>query len=113
MLSATFRFITTALRGLGLSRRASRYESRIATRALGFDGAAGGRRMRHAGEIPLPLSQQLSARQPLAWRARYLAANSGLAAAGVAAWESALIGSGIKPQSSHPDPAVRNCPNRT
>ncbi len=107
MLSAPSRIIASALRGLGLSRQAARYEARIATRAFGYDGAAGGRRLKHAGEIPLPLSQQLAARQPLAWRGRYLAANNGFAAAGVTAWESALIGTGIKPQSGHPDPMVR------
>ncbi|RIK96394.1 MAG: hypothetical protein DCC74_10485 [Proteobacteria bacterium] len=42
-----------------------------------------------------------AARGPLARRARYLAANNALAASGVEAWVSALVGTGIKPQSSH------------
>ena len=80
---------------------------RASTRAIDYDGAGGGRRLRHAGEMPLPLSAQINARMPLARRARYLVGSNGYAAAGVAAWESALVGSGIKPQSAHPVPEVR------
>ena len=87
---------------------------RSATRALrklfarSYDGGAGGRRWRGAGEMPLTLAAQQAARGPLAKRARYLEANNGNAAAGVAAWASALTGSQIKPQSAHPDAAVRS-----
>lgn len=99
--------IVRALRGLGLSRQAARFE----TRTMGFDGAAGGRRLRNAGHIDLPLASQIAARQTLARRARHLESNSGYAAAGVNAWASALVGSGIKPQSAHPDPAMRKIMN--
>jgi len=80
---------------------------RSATRAIDYDGAGGGRRLRHAGEMPLPLAAQINARMPLARRARYLVGSNGYAAAGVSAWESALVGSGIKPQSAHPVPEMR------
>lgn len=80
-------------------------------RSRSYDGAAGGRRWRGAGEMPLPLSAAIAARVPLARRARYLAANNGHARAGVEAWVSALIGAGITTQSAHPDPAVRSALN--
>lgn len=80
----------------------------VASHRRSYDGAAGGRRWRSAGEMPLPLSATLAARLPLARRARYLAANNGHARAGVDAWVSALIGTGITTQSAHPDPAVRS-----
>jgi lambda family phage portal protein len=72
-----------------------------------YDGASGGRRWRGAGEMPFTLAAQQAARGPLAKRARYLAENNPNAAAGAAAWTSALVGTGIKPQSSHTDPQVR------
>ncbi|TAH67638.1 MAG: phage portal protein [Rhodopseudomonas palustris] len=83
--------------------------TRAASRLLGrsYEGAQGGRRWRNAGEMAAPLSAMHQARGPLARRARYLAANNALAASGVEAWVSALVGTGIKPQSSHPDPATR------
>ena len=77
------------------------------TRAYGYDAAAGGRRLRHAGEIPIPLASQLGARNALAKRARYLAANNGFAAAGKSAWVSALVGSGITPESAVSDEPMR------
>ena len=80
---------------------------RVQARAIDYDGAGGGRRLRHAGEMPLPLAAQIAGRMPLARRARYLVGSNGFAAAGVSAWESALVGSGIKPQSAHPVPEVR------
>ena len=85
----------------------SRPQARSALRAAGYDGASGGRRLRNAGEIPLPIAAQLAARQPLAWRARYLTANNGFARAGVLAWQAQIAGTGIKPQSAAPDPAAR------
>lgn len=77
------------------------------TAARSYDGAAGGRRWRAAGEMPAPLSAQLSARGPLARRARYLVANNALAAAGADAWVSALVGTGIRPTSTHSSPDFR------
>lgn len=75
--------------------------------ARSYDGAAGGRRWKGAGEMPATLAAMQAARGPLARRARYLEANNGNAAAGVSAWVSGLIGTGIRPQSAHPDEAVR------
>lgn len=72
-----------------------------------YDGAGGGRRWRGQPEMPATLSAMHTARGPLARRARYLAANNALAASGVEAWVSALVGTGIKPQSSHADPDIR------
>jgi lambda family phage portal protein len=72
-----------------------------------YDGAGGGRRWRDAGEMARQLAAINAARGPIAKRARYLDGNNALAAAGTSAWVSAAVGSGIKPQSSHPDPAVR------
>lgn len=61
--------------------------------------------------IASPISSQVAAYQTLARRARYLESNNGFAKAGVEAWTSALVGSGIKPQSAHPDPATRKLLN--
>jgi lambda family phage portal protein len=72
-----------------------------------YDGAGSGRRWRGQSEMPLTLSAMHAARGPLARRARYLAGNNALAASGVEAWVSALVGTGIKPQSGHSDPDVR------
>jgi lambda family phage portal protein len=82
-------------------------------RALGelmgrsYDGASNSRRMRGAGAMPVQLSAMHAARAPLGSRARYLAANTALGSSAARAWKSALVGTGIKPQSRHPDPAVR------
>lgn len=72
-----------------------------------YDGAAGGRRWRGQPEMPATLSAMHAARGPLARRARYLASNNALAASGVEAWVSALVGTGIKPQSAHVNPDIR------
>lgn len=72
-----------------------------------YDGGAGGRRWRGAGEQPSTTSAILAARATIKNRARYQVGNNALARAGVDAWQSALVGSGIKCQSSHPDPNVR------
>ncbi len=84
----------------------------LKSRSMGYDGAAGGRRWRSGGEIPIPLASQLAARQSLAKRARYLVANNGFAAAGRSAWASALAGSGIAPQSAAEDAAARKTIHR-
>lgn len=72
-----------------------------------YDGAGSGRRWRGQPDMPANLSAMHTARGPLARRARYLAANNALAASGVEAWVSALVGTGIKPQSGHADPDLR------
>ena len=87
-------------------RAIGRLGDRVATRAIDYDGAGGGRRLHHAGEMPLPLAAQIGARMPLARRARYLVGSNGYAAAGVAASKIenavhraiAVIGSGIPVQ---------------
>ena len=65
---------------------------RVQAGAIDYDGAGGGRRLRQAGEMVLPLAAQIAGRMPLARRARYLVGSNGFAAAGVSAWESALVG---------------------
>lgn len=77
----------------------------IATRR--FEGASGGRRM--AGAIVMPATNPaiLAARGRMAAVGRGLAANNPHAASAVTVWASSLVGDGIKPQSAHPDPAVR------
>ncbi|MGX7741552.1 phage portal protein [Rhodopseudomonas parapalustris] len=76
-----------------------------------YAGAGGGRRWRGQAEMPVMLSAMHAARGPLARRARYLAGSNPLAASGVEAWVSGLIGTGIKPQSSHADQSVRSALN--
>lgn len=61
--------------------------------------------------MPMTLAAMHAARGPLARRARYLASNNALAASGVEAWVSALVGAGIKPQSSHTNQPVRQALN--
>lgn len=86
---------------------ASRQVARAMLRAAGLDGAAGGRRWRGAGELASPIAAQLAGRETIARRARYLANNNGHGRAAVLAWQSALVGSGIKAQSNAPDPTIR------
>ncbi|WP_372425847.1 phage portal protein [Salinarimonas chemoclinalis] len=61
-----------------------------------FEGAAGGRRWDGFTEMHSAPAAILAARPILARRARGLVANSPHGAAGVEAWESALVGTGIK-----------------
>lgn len=72
-----------------------------------YDAAASGRRWRGAGEMPNQRHAMTMARGPIGRRARYLVGNSPLAAAAVEAWVSNAVGTGIKPQSAHPDRTVR------
>lgn len=72
-----------------------------------YDGAGGGRRWRGFNDMPNQLAAQLAARGPVGKRARALVANNPLAASGAEAWVSALVGTGIKPQSTHPDETTR------
>jgi lambda family phage portal protein len=76
-------------------------------RVRSYDGGAGGRRWKGAGEMASQQAAGLAARGTLARRARYLVGNNALASAGVEAWVSALVGTGIKGQSAHPDPSHR------
>jgi lambda family phage portal protein len=61
--------------------------------------------------MPLLITAQLAGRASLARRARYLEANNPLTASAVMAWVSALVGTGIKPQSAHPQPDIRTALN--
>lgn len=72
-----------------------------------FDGASAGRRGRSFGRMPSQPKAQLASRFELAARARYIVSNNAVAAAAADAWVSALVGSGIKPQSSHRSPRIR------
>lgn len=72
-----------------------------------YDAAASGRRWRGTGEMPNQRHSIAVARGPVGRRARYLVANSPLAANAVEAWTTNAVGTGVKPQSAHPDPQVR------
>lgn len=72
-----------------------------------FDGASAGRRGRAFGRMPSQPKAQLASRFELAARARYIVSNNAVAAAAVDAWVSALVGTGIKPQSSHKSVRLR------
>lgn len=80
-------------------------------RSRSYAAVTGSRRTRGHAATQAPLSAMHAARGPLAARARYLAANNALAASGVEAWVSALVGTGIKPQSRHTDLSVRSALN--
>jgi len=87
--------------------RFSRALNALLGRSIGYEGAAPGRRWRGATEIPNLLTAAHQAREPLARRARGLVANNAAAAAGCEAWVSSLIGTGLRPQPTHPDPDWR------
>ncbi len=72
-----------------------------------YDAAGGGRRWRGFNDMPNQLAAQLAARGPAGKRSRAMVGNNPHAASGVETWVSALVGTGIKPQSTHPDPSVR------
>ncbi len=92
------------LRGF-LHRTASRVAALTATRR--FDAAAGGRRW-SANPTMGPLNVEVLAAAPaIRRRAAYFCRNNPWMANGVEAWVSNLVGSGIRPVSKHPDPAVR------
>lgn len=76
-------------------------------RRRSYEGAATGRRASGIGSMSNVHGAAQAARVPLMVRARHLEANNAHAAAGVTAWVSAIVGTGIKPQSSHPVPALR------
>ena len=77
------------------------------TRTRSYDAAGQGRRWSGAGTTPVSIAAMLSARRPMAERARYLVGSNALAASGAEAWVSGLVGCGIKPQSAHPVPEIR------
>lgn len=72
-----------------------------------FEGAGAGRRFSGLLSFGNPTSATLAANPTLRGRQRTLAANNAWLANGVAALKAAAVGTGIKPQSTHPDQAVR------
>ncbi|MDI6026096.1 phage portal protein [Corticibacterium sp. UT-5YL-CI-8] len=72
-----------------------------------FDGAAGGRRLTNAGTFGRLNAEIGAAGQTLASRAAYLATNQPYIANAVQNWTGALVGSGIRATSKHPDDAIR------
>jgi lambda family phage portal protein len=72
-----------------------------------FEGAGGGRRF--AGLLPFgnATTATLAANPTLRGRQRTQAANNVWLSNAVSALKAATVGTGIKPQSTHPDPAVR------
>ncbi|MEP9348798.1 phage portal protein [Xanthobacter sp. KR7-225] len=90
-----------------MARLFARILSALAPARRSYDGAGGGRRWRGFNDMPNQLAAQLAARGPVGKRARALVANNPLAASGAEAWVSALVGTGIKPQSTHPDETTR------
>lgn len=72
-------------------------------RTRSFEGAGNGRRWKGFADMPSAQGAALASAAVLARRARGLVANNPLAASAVEAWVSALVGTGIKPQSGIPN----------
>ncbi len=72
-----------------------------------FDAAAGGRRWQGASTFGSINAEIGAAAAPVRRRAAYYCRNNPWVGNGVSAIVSGAIGAGIKPQSQHPDPAVR------
>ncbi|PGH56498.1 phage portal protein [Azospirillum palustre] len=77
----------------------------VFTRSL--DAAAGGKRWGRAPRVINLNADMLSGATIAAQRAAYFARNNPNVAAGVSALVSNAVGTGIRPRSKHPDPAVR------
>ena len=78
-----------------------------ALRTRRFDAAAGGRRWQGTPTFGAINAEVAAAAGPVRRRASYYARNNPWIANGVAALVTGACGVGIKPQSGHPDPAVR------
>ena len=72
-----------------------------------YNGAAGGRRWAGAQSMPSPVLAAHAARHTLAARARFAVSNNPLAASGLEAWVTSLVGTGVKMQSRHADKSIR------
>ena len=72
-----------------------------------LDAAAGGRRWKGARTFGRVNDEILTQASPLRQRGQYFARNNPWLANGVNALVAALVGTGLKPQSSHPDANVR------
>jgi len=71
-------------------------------------GASQGRRWSSRDQMPNPVQSANLGRAMLASRARWLVANAPLPAAGAAAWQTALVGTGIRPQPKNKTKATRD-----
>lgn len=86
-------------------RTLQRWSTALRTRR--FDAAAGGRRWQGAQSFGWINSEIAAAAAPVRRRASYYARNNPWIANGVTAIVANAIGAGIKPQSQHPDRAIR------
>jgi lambda family phage portal protein len=80
---------------------------RLALRTRRFDAAAGGRRWQGAQTFGSINAEVGAAAGPVRRRASYYCRNNPWVSNAVAALVSGTVGAGIKPQSQHPDAAVR------
>lgn len=78
-----------------------------ALRVRRFDAAAGGRRWQNAPTFGAINAEIGAAAGPVRRRGAYYARNNPWLVNGVNAMVTGLVGAGIKPQSTHSDPAVR------
>jgi lambda family phage portal protein len=83
-----------------------------ALRTRRFDAAAGGRRWQGVQTFGAINAEVGAAAGPVRRRAAYYARNNPWIASGVASIVSGAVGAGVKPQSAHPDPAVRDALHR-
>lgn len=83
-----------------------------ALRTRRFDAAAGGRRWQGVQTFGYVNAEIGAAAGPVRRRASYYARNNPWIANGVNALVARAVGPGIKPQSQHPDPAVRETLHR-
>src|SRR5439155_24711652 len=77
-----------------------------------FDAAAGGRRWQGVQTFGQVNAEIGAAAGPVRRRASYYARNNPWIGNGVSAIVAGAVGAGIKPQSQHPDPAIRNALHR-
>ena len=95
---------------MGILEQVRRWTTGLRTRR--FDAAAGGRRWQGAQSFGWVNSEIAAAAGPVRRRAGYYARNNPWVSNGVAAIVSGAVGAGIKPQSQHPDAAVRDALHR-
>jgi lambda family phage portal protein len=96
-------FEALAARIPGLRSRAAK-----PARARSLDAAGGGRRWANAPTLPSLNSAVLAGATVSAHRAAYYTRNNPWIASAVDSLVSNAVGTGIKPRSQHPDPAVRD-----
>lgn len=91
--------------GVGILGQVRRWATGLRTRR--FDAAAGGRRWQGSQTFGAINAEIAAAAGPVRRRAGYYVRNNPWIANGVSAIVSGAVGAGIKPQSQHPDAAVR------